>query len=96
MKKLITGAFVAFTAVATHAAAPTLNAADQALLNKVSQAQYQALIFTASECGFEPSTRLSVILLKSPGFTPIVDTLAHPTAPFPVLDEKACLALIGG
>ncbi|HEX3142204.1 MAG TPA: hypothetical protein VHQ87_19250 [Rhizobacter sp.] len=96
MKKLMTGALIALCAAATHAAAPSLSAADQALLNKVSQAQYQALIYTASQCGFQPSTALSVTLLKSPGFTLVADTLARPEAPAPVLDEKACAALLGG
>ncbi|MGY4831639.1 hypothetical protein ACVNIS_23915 [Sphaerotilaceae bacterium SBD11-9] len=96
MKKLFTGALIALCTAATHAASPSLNAADQALLSKVTQVQYQALIYTTSECGFAPSMTLAVALLKSPGFTPIVDALAQPSGRLPLLDEKACTALIDG
>ncbi|HET7793776.1 MAG TPA: hypothetical protein VFL64_10375 [Rhizobacter sp.] len=96
MKKLFSGALIALCAAATHAATPSLNAADQALLSKVTQVQYQALIYTTAECGFAPSMNLAVTLLKSPGFTPIVDALAKPVGPLPLLDEKACTALVEG
>jgi hypothetical protein len=94
MKTSILGALICLTGLASSTHAAPLSAADQALLVKLSQAQYQALIYTANECGFTPSTELSATLLKSPGLQPIVDAMAQPNGPAPVLDAKACAALI--
>jgi hypothetical protein len=93
MKTLTFGALICLTGMAPLAHTAEMNATDKALLAGISQAQYQALIYTANECGFTPSTALSASLLKSPALQPIVDAMAKPTGPAPVLDAAACAAL---
>lgn len=92
MKKLSLGALICLTGMASHANANQLSAADQALLSNISQAQYQAVLYTVIECEFEPGPRVAVALLKSPALSPITAAMAQLNEPAPVLDQKACAA----
>lgn len=93
MKKLMIGALIGLTGLASHANGAQMNSADRDLLSTISQAQYQALLYAVTECGFEPSTQLAVALLKSPALAPITAALAKHDEPAPVLDRAACAAL---
>jgi hypothetical protein len=90
MKTLI---LAAVTSMALLANSTPLNKADSALLASIDQAQYQALIYTAHECRFEPGATLAVSLLKSPAMPAITATLSKPQEPTPVLTGAACAAL---
>ena len=92
MKKLFVGALICLSGVASHAHEAPLSAADKALLSQVTQDQYQALIYTVSECGFEPSARVAVTLLKSAALPAITAAVVRYNEPAPVLDTKACAA----
>ncbi len=90
MKKLIFGALICLSGVASHANDSPLNGADRALLSSVSQAQYQALLYTVIECGFDSNPHVAVTLLKSPALPAITAAMARVNEPAPVLDPKAC------
>ena len=90
MKKLILGALICLSGVASHANGSQLNVADQALLKNINQAQYQALLYTVIECGFESSPQVAVALLKSPALPAITAAMTRVNEPAPVLDQKAC------
>jgi hypothetical protein len=90
MKKLI---LVALTGMASLANSTPLNTSDSALLAGINQAQYQALIYTANECRFEPGTTLAVTLLKSSAMPAITAAVSKYNTPAPVLDGAACAAL---
>lgn len=90
MKKLIVGALICLSGVASHANGNQLSGADQALLKNIKQAQYQALLYTVIECGFDSSPHVAVALLKSPALPAITAAMARVDEPAPVLDPKAC------
>lgn len=90
MKKLILGALICLSGVASHAIGSQLSSADQALLKTINQAQYQALLYTVIECGFDSSPNVAVALLKSPALPAITAAMARVNEPAPVLDQKAC------
>lgn len=90
MKKLILGALICLSGAASHANGNQLSTADQALLKTISQSQYQALLYTVIECGFESSPQVAVALLKSPALSAVTAAMARVNEPAPVLDEKAC------
>jgi len=90
MKKLILGALICLSGVAAHANGPQLSSADQALLKGINQAQYQALLYTVIECGFDSSPSVAVALLKSPALPSITAAMARVDEPAPLLDQKAC------
>ncbi len=90
MKKLIFAALICLPGVAAHANGSQLSGADRALLRHISQAQYQALLYTVIECGFEPSPNVAAALLKSPALPAITTAMARVNEPAPVLDPKAC------
>jgi len=93
MKKLMIGALMGLSGLACLANGTQMNSTDRDLLGTVSQAQYQALIYTVAECGFEPSAQLAVALLKSPALPAITAALAKQNEPAPVLDRVTCAAL---
>lgn len=92
MKKLMIGALIGLSALASQANAAQMSSTDRALLASISQAQYQALIYTVTECRFEPSAKLAVALLKSPALPAIAAALEKHDEPAPVLDRAACAA----
>ncbi|MBC7955885.1 MAG: hypothetical protein H7Y33_08460 [Cytophagales bacterium] len=93
MNKLILGALISLTGVVCVAHAAPTNTPDKSLLANISQAEYQALIYTASECGFEPSTKLAVTLLKSSAMPTITAAVAKHNEPAPALNGATCAAL---
>jgi len=99
MKKLLIPAALIALCTALQAApqagTQALSAADQALLKQVTPAQHQALIYIASECGFEPSPKLATVLLKTAAFKLVADAMANPDLTPPELDAKRCAAFTG-
>lgn len=95
MTKLLLGALICLSGVAAHANPSQLSIADRALLRHISQDQYQAVLYTMIECGFESSPGVAVALLKSPALPPITVAMAAMSQlsdPAPLLDQKACAA----
>jgi hypothetical protein len=90
MKKLILGALICLSGVASHANGPQLSGADRALLSNITQAQYQAMLYATVECGFDTTPTVAVALLKSPALAPLAAAMARVNEPAPLLDEKAC------
>ena len=94
MSKLIFGAMLAFTSMATHAAMPQMNEVDWDVLHtisRISPAKHYAVLYVANECRMVPNRELVSALLPTPLLAEVV--AAMPSGRKPEVPAPFCATL---